>query len=805
MTGTITRDINELGPQLRALAAENFCNDAVLRLPPQIEKRIRLFEAITGQRLEWGDVESWLDRAREVIETHEKNFQILSELGLDLNALPKLDHEFTVTEIIRTRSGSSPLIKMLEITFGPNWPSRRGQIDTVSGLYSSNNNAIPLHKAQPSIEDTAEEIMTLWRALQEMTAELGNFEQKWSRMLTAERHAWLQNTGKIHYEPDSAISLLAQRSGSEPLDKDAFLAPLLNVEDLAQGDVLPHLLKTRSTIHPKSFLHVDSRFVWLGYWCGALARIKIEGRVSFYFGPGEENPKYGIQFEPDAFKQRPGLLNPTIGLYQLRAQKSVYKFLVSCASRVSQPLMLGDHPSDSTDGGTSLSLLSRSARMDYRRLDCIDWSYLQSVLEASADEALDDLWRLRTDAEFWLLRMMEMRKNTSTLLDCAFNRIDTFVCLSERIKEIRLNSGRIEPSIPCDNIDLKNVISLDRVFRSILNRALKSVQNMARSSEWTLNGTKTFCYLFDMIKENDPTLRVIGVRTVLRTIEREMSKANIGDLMPFPIAQALNDMSVVAVCMQETSNHYQYIRSLPTEYASVANDAETEWNERERPWILLIESTLQNLGRKVNKLNISISDEAKSLEERHRNFWNTIDKCMRNNVTPSHLVAIIQREAPIPAAPTFGSDASSIAWSTQRTDLEVTETQKKRARGRKVQSDTSRSLRRAVTASTVVEPPSLPLVRIQKEEDKDFWNRLLNDKGQTTFRSWKCFLLSIGFSLTPQLGSGRRFEWKTHEGRCHAIVFHEPHGHNGVDLPLYRGRELWARRLEDHFQVIVVQ
>ncbi|KAH1396231.1 hypothetical protein KXX51_008506, partial [Aspergillus fumigatus] len=92
MTGTISRDINELGPQLRALAAENFCNDAVLRLPPQIEKRIRLFEAITGQRLEWGDVESWLDRAREVIETHEKNFQILSELCLDLNSLPKLDH-----------------------------------------------------------------------------------------------------------------------------------------------------------------------------------------------------------------------------------------------------------------------------------------------------------------------------------------------------------------------------------------------------------------------------------------------------------------------------------------------------------------------------------------------------------------------------------------------------------------------------------------------------------------------------------------------------------------------------------------
>jgi hypothetical protein len=329
------------------------------------------------------------------------------------------------------------------------------------------------------------------------------------------------------------------------------------------------------------------------------------------------------------------------------------------------------------------------------------------------------------------------------------------------------------------------------------------MQNMALSSGWTLKGTKTFCYLFDMMKENDPTLRMISLRTVLRTIEREMSKVNISNSMPFPIAQALNDMSVLAICMQKTSNHYQYIRSLNYEYASLANDTETEWNGRERPWILLIKSTIQNLGRKVNQLNVSISNKAQSLKERHRIFWNTIDQCMRNNAVSSHIVAIIQRDAPIPAAPIFASNASSIAWSTQGTKLEVTETQKKRAKECKVQSNTSRSLRRAVTASTIVRPPCIPLIRIQKEEDRDFWNHLLNDKGQTTFCSWKSFLLSIGFSLTPQLGSGRRFEWKSHDGSHHAIIFHKPHGHNRIDLPLYRGRELWARRLEDHFQVMV--
>lgn len=219
---------------------------------------------------------------------------------------------------------------------------------------------------------------------------------------------------------------------------------------------------------------------------------------------------------------------------------------------------------------------------------------------------------------------------------------------------IRLNSGWVMSSVPCNDRGLlKKMISLDRVFRSSLNKELESMQKLARSSEWITQGTKTFCYLFDMMKSNEPTLRVIGLRTVLRTIEREMSKVNFSDPIPFRIEQALNDMSVVAVCMQETAKHYQYIRSFDHEYGSLANDAETEWNERESPWILLIDGTLRKLGGNVNKLNIFISNNRKSLQERHRNFWNIVDQCMCENETFKFIVAAIRRDAPIPAAPTF--------------------------------------------------------------------------------------------------------------------------------------------------------
>ena len=799
----LDRDINELDRELSALAAENLRHNTVPRLSFQIKRKVEVFEKITTKALDWGDLASWLDHARGAVNEYKRNLQTLSEYGFDIKSLSRRNHKFNVTEIPKSKFESNPQLKLISTVLGPNYSSRFEQIEIMSGV--SHDNPIPLEKVQPNIESTAGQIMSLWNDLRKRQTEVEYFKEKWKGMETAERRAWLQNTHRLHQEPDFAISLLAQHSGTGPLDREAFMTPLFNVEDLAQADVLPHWLQTRFTIHPKRFLSTDSQLVPLGYWCGAFKLLKIDGRISFYTDPGEESPTtYGIQFHADASK-KPYAQNPAIGIYQLRAQKSAYEFLVFCVSNVLKPSIL-DHRSDSTYSSTSLSLLTRSALLDYRRPDCVDWSYLQSVLEASADEALDDLWRLRTDAQFWLMRITQMRKNTSILLSSVFYRIDTFLCLSEKIKGIRRSSGWAVLSVPCDDSGLlRKMISLDRVFRSSLNKALESMQKMARSSDWIAEGTRTFCYLFDMMKENDPTLRVIGLRTALRAIEREMSKVNFSDSMPFHIEQALNDMSVVSVCMQETAKHCQYIHSFDHEYASLANDAETEWDGRESPWTLLIESTLHDLGHRVNKLNIFISNNGKSLEERHRSFWNIIDQCMCENETFKYIVDTIRRDAPIPAAPTFASEAPSIAWSTQGTELPVTKTQEKRAKGRKIQPNTSRFLRRSATASAVVEIPSLPIIYIQKEEDKVFWDCLLNNKGQETFRNWQSFLRNIGFILTPQMGSRRRFEWRGHDRSHHAIVFHEPHGHNGNDVPRYLAREWWAKRLQVHFRVIVVQ
>lgn len=73
----------------------------------------------------------------------------------------------------------------------------------------SHDNPIPLEKVQPNIEDTAEQIMGLWKGLRERQKEVECFKEKWSGMQTAERRAWLQNTRRLHQEPDTMPPVIA--------------------------------------------------------------------------------------------------------------------------------------------------------------------------------------------------------------------------------------------------------------------------------------------------------------------------------------------------------------------------------------------------------------------------------------------------------------------------------------------------------------------------------------------------------------------------------------------------------------------
>ncbi|KAJ5335704.1 uncharacterized protein N7506_005640 [Penicillium brevicompactum] len=602
------------------------------------------------------------------------------------------------------------------------------------------------------------------------------------------------------------------RYPNEPLDKEPFPTPLLNVEDLAEGNVLPDLLQTRSAIHPKMFLSTDTRLVELGYWIKSITQMQVGGRISFYSETGIDEDQYGIQFEPDVFK-RPHLIDPAIGLHQLIAQKKTYCFLVSCLSAqigppVDQITSIGRDKREKPH-----SLLSRFALLQYKRPDYVDCDYLTDVLTSSADEAMDDLWQLRTDADYWNLRFTDIDRNASRLLHSVFGHIDLFLTNSEKLRVCRndrqmRSSGNLSTiQFSCDNGQITGAISMHATLRSILNEITSSVRSNAWLGRKAKN--KTLRYLYGLVEKSDPTIRLMGFDAVFRTIEQELSGSKPEETPPFPVAQTFHDMSIIAACMQETSKHLSRILNLDIKYTTLAHDATSEWQERERPWVLPIQGFLKIIQRKGNEFNKEARNEDVSLGDRHCKFWNRIYECVSNWNKTDPIVSMIFSQAPDPSAsaPTSAPTALELRWRSQDTNTTPTQTKSKKSRRRQTRQKPGRKileLVRTVSISfTTGEPHPRPSIAITATKDIECWNWIQNEKGQKRFGQWKEFLKLIGFDVTHQAGSGYRCVYRSPEGGYHTIVYHDLHGSNDNKLPHHSAQEMWTGRLERHFNVIL--
>jgi hypothetical protein len=95
-------------------------------------------------------------------------------------------------------------------------------------------------------------------------------------------------------------------------------------------------------------------------------------------------------------------LFPSIGFYQLEAQLRTYRLLVRCLQDFTrEPESDAEsEPSYSYPSDESLPLLARSSRLDYYGPPhTMALKYLDNLLKASLDEAIDYLRQLRQDPE----------------------------------------------------------------------------------------------------------------------------------------------------------------------------------------------------------------------------------------------------------------------------------------------------------------------------------------------------------------------------------------------------------------------
>lgn len=258
--------------------------DTAIALPflPKTMEAVRTIEKLYKLPLDHYELDVWLRQVREAMGRSKQiiqHFSIEQELDLDVLFTQKCRTE-DPRRAMDMMAQNNPIFKMTASIFGPNWSHHLDAIKRLSGPTTVlSGRQIPLKTLKAKIDPIANEIMDSFEALMQAESEgrVGAFKERWSRLHSEARSLRLRQFIGLHDRPNLAIHTLAQQS-QKSLGQRPFLSPLLNIEDLAQANVLSDLLQTRSTMHPKMFLNADSRFVMLATGTEYCPNYKYRGR-----------------------------------------------------------------------------------------------------------------------------------------------------------------------------------------------------------------------------------------------------------------------------------------------------------------------------------------------------------------------------------------------------------------------------------------------------------------------------------------------------------------------------------------------
>jgi hypothetical protein len=138
---------------------------------------------------------------------------------------------------------------------GPNWASRPKEVERISYNNPADINGIPVEIFSRKIldsEGSAAEVMRRWQSLRKMATDgsLDSFDEIWAGLTRSARMRWLKEYPQLPSYPRSDLYAWVQDS---KLEEQLFMAPLLNIEDLSQDDVLPQLLNWRQSFKLRYF------------------------------------------------------------------------------------------------------------------------------------------------------------------------------------------------------------------------------------------------------------------------------------------------------------------------------------------------------------------------------------------------------------------------------------------------------------------------------------------------------------------------------------------------------------------------
>ena len=243
---------------------------------------------------------------------------------------------------------------------------------------------------------------------------------------------------------------------SQNRNRDAYLLPQMNVQDLTSPRLLPLFLNSRGRNKPSAFVEADYVACRFGIPCKAIKLAKLESHVMRFAGRetpeayGEICPKLceGPQNVCEWERAEDNIV-PGAGLIILEVQERIYDILVRCCKLILHD-MSDDVLADSSiaiqpepelalqSENTLPPLATIASEAPYRLQSELDLRRLQSIVEAKLSAAEDHLWALREDPHYFASAFWEEANHSwqlvgkSVMLDVGDNWNRSFT--SEREK-----------------------------------------------------------------------------------------------------------------------------------------------------------------------------------------------------------------------------------------------------------------------------------------------------------------------------------------------------------------------------------
>ena len=242
--------------------------------------------------------------------------------------------------------------------------------------------------------------------------------------------AW-PNMSPTH-RPDFT-SFTKDKPGRQPVSKDPYMWPHINLEDLLKPKLLPIFLNARGRNPPCTFSGTDADSVKFGKVTGKL-KLAVLNKYTMMFGVERNSPDtYGelIAWDDNSdamswLMARKGF-HPGEGLQLLEIQERLYQFLVKCCLAIlhdtpRESLLQGDMPiqpeppalSTSETGLNSLATVAAEA--PYRLPVRLDLARILGIVAAKRSAAEDHIWSLREDPSYFADVVLATRDHRSELL-----------------------------------------------------------------------------------------------------------------------------------------------------------------------------------------------------------------------------------------------------------------------------------------------------------------------------------------------------------------------------------------------------